>query len=182
MCLWTSLDKFTSNWYVDVSWPGFVSFYSTCHRNIDLSTVQDSPATGASKGWVNNASDKYSSLSATSNNNEDDDFDPRGTSNSSKPSTVMLLSVMISEDTNTVVYLCCSPQVDLFGDSLIGDLLDAPKPVPSQDLNRNSKSEEVDLFADVAFVSAPTSVAQRAPMTKVDLFVAPPAAAASSGT
>ncbi|GKB21380.1 clathrin interactor EPSIN 1, partial [Tanacetum coccineum] len=113
-------------------------------------TVQDSPATGASK--------------ATSNNNEDDDFDdfdPRGTSNSKAAAG-------------------SSPQVDLFGDSLIGDLLDTPTPVPTQDSNRNSKSEEVDLFADAAFVSAPTSAAAPASQTKVDLFAPPPAAAASS--
>ncbi|PWA47659.1 ENTH/VHS-like protein [Artemisia annua] len=120
------------------------------------STVQDSPATGASKGSVNNAPDKYSSISATSNNNEDDDFDdfdPRGTSNSKSAAG-------------------SSPQVDLFGDSLIGDLLDTPTPVPAQDSNRNSKSEEVDLFADAAFVSAPTSVAAPASQTKVCIFLA----------
>ncbi|GJZ79234.1 clathrin interactor EPSIN 1 [Tanacetum coccineum] len=128
------------------------------------STVQDSPATGASKGSVNSAADKYSSISATSNNNEDDDFDdfdPRGTSNSKAAAG-------------------SSPQVDLFGDSLIGDLLDTPTPVPTQDSNRNSKSDEVDLFADAAFVSAPTSAAAPASQTKVDLFASPPAAAAAS--
>ncbi|GKF83054.1 hypothetical protein Tco_0244710, partial [Tanacetum coccineum] len=30
--------------------------------------------------------------------------------------------------------------------SLIGDLLDTPTPVPTQDSNRNSKSEEVDML------------------------------------
>ncbi|PWA37891.1 ENTH/VHS [Artemisia annua] len=73
-----------------------------------------------------------------------------------------------------------SLQVDLFGDSLIGDLLDTPTPVPTQDSNRNSKSKEVDLFADAAFVSAPTSVAVPVSQTKVDLFASPPAAAAAS--
>ncbi|GKD41112.1 clathrin interactor EPSIN 1 [Tanacetum coccineum] len=42
-----------------------------------------------------------------------------------------------------------SPQVDLFGDSLIGDLLDTPTPVPTQDSNRNNpvlNSPAVDFF------------------------------------
>lgn len=48
-----------------------------------------------------------------------------------------------------------SPQVDLFGQSLIGDLLDATE---NSNGNGNSKSEEVDLFADAAFVSAGSQV------------------------
>ncbi|GKE06706.1 clathrin interactor EPSIN 1 isoform X1 [Tanacetum coccineum] len=72
-----------------------------------------------------------------------------------------------------------SPQGDLFGDSLIGDLLDTPIPVPTQDSNRNSKSKEVDLFADAAFVSAPTSAA--APVFQVNstTFVSAPTCAAA---
>lgn len=46
-------------------------------------------------------------------------------------------------------------QVDLFGESLIGDLMDAPTSVPTEALVMNANSEEVDLFADAAFVSAP---------------------------
>ena len=56
--------------------------------------------------------------------------------------------------------------MDLFGDSVIGDLLDTPTPVLALYSNRNSKSEDVDLFADAAFVSAPTSVA--APASQVN--------------
>ncbi|XP_071730352.1 clathrin interactor EPSIN 1 [Rutidosis leptorrhynchoides] len=124
------------------------------------STIQDSSAGGASKPSIKNAADKYSS-SAPSNNNDDDDFDdfdPRGTSNA-KAAAVS------------------SPQVDLFGDSLIGDLLDAPTSGPTQNLNGNSVSEEVDLFADSAFVSAPTNVAggTSGSEAKVDLFASPPA-------
>ncbi|GJW29947.1 hypothetical protein Tco_0046822 [Tanacetum coccineum] len=77
-------------------------------------TVQDSPATGASKGSANNAADKYSSILATSNNNEDgdfDDFDPQGTSNSSKPFTY---NSAFSEDTNRSALT----KVDLFAPSL----------------------------------------------------------------
>ncbi|GJZ87303.1 clathrin interactor EPSIN 1, partial [Tanacetum coccineum] len=67
-----------------------------------------------------------------------------------------------------------SPQVDLFGDSLIGDLLDTPTPVPTQDSNRNSKSEEVDLFADAAFVSTPTSVAAPGSQVNSSLYFVVP--------
>ncbi|KAI3828447.1 hypothetical protein L1987_02548 [Smallanthus sonchifolius] len=133
------------------------------------STIQDSTATGASKPSIKNASDKYSSIpsqtsSAPSNNNDDDDFDdfdPRGTSTAKAASG-------------------SSPQVDLFGQSLIGDLLDAPTSGPTQNSNGNSKSEEVDLFADADFVSAPTNVVggTSGSENKVDLFVSPPASSA----
>lgn len=42
--------------------------------------------------------------------------------------------------------------VDLFGDSLIGDLMDAPTLVPAG--KPDSNSPEVDLFADATFVTA----------------------------
>ena len=61
-----------------------------------------------------------------------------------------------------------SPQVDLFGESLIGDLLDAPTSGPTQNSNGNRMSEEVDLFADAAFVSAPTNVAGGTPGSEVN--------------
>ncbi|KAD4178731.1 hypothetical protein E3N88_27322 [Mikania micrantha] len=124
------------------------------------STTQDSSATNASKPSMKNAADKYSSIPsqtlATPTNIYDNDFDPRGTSAAKG-------------------FNGRSAQVDLFEQSLIGDLLDAPASGLTQNLNGNSKQEEIDLFADVAFVSAPTN-------TKVDLFapasassVAPPA-------
>jgi epsin len=47
-----------------------------------------------------------------------------------------------------------SDQVDLFGQSLIGDLLDAPISVPTENPIMNNSSSEVDLFADATFVSA----------------------------
>ena len=49
-------------------------------------------------------------------------------------------------------------QPDLFGQSLIGDLLDAPASVPSEMSAINSNSAEPDLFADATFVSAPPHV------------------------
>lgn len=47
-----------------------------------------------------------------------------------------------------------SKQVDLFGDSLIGDLMDAPTPAPAQTSAMNGIASEADLFADATFVSA----------------------------
>uniref|UniRef100_A0A1D1YJL2 Clathrin interactor EPSIN 1 n=2 Tax=Anthurium amnicola TaxID=1678845 RepID=A0A1D1YJL2_9ARAE len=64
-----------------------------------------------------------------------DDFDPRQSS-TSKSSTTSF------------------KQVDLLGDSLIGDLLDAPTSVSREATNSNSSEKEVDLFADSSFVSA----------------------------
>jgi hypothetical protein len=55
-----------------------------------------------------------------------------------------------------------SNQVDLFGESLIGDLMDAPPSVPTQALVMNGNSAEVDLFADAAFVSAPPQAGKEA--------------------
>ena len=46
-----------------------------------------------------------------------------------------------------------SNQVDLFGQDLIGDLMDAPASVPMEQPVASSVSE-VDLFADATFVSA----------------------------
>ena len=55
-----------------------------------------------------------------------------------------------------------SNQVDLFGGSLIGDLMDAPTPVPSENTAMNKSPSDVDLFADATFVSAPPQVETRA--------------------
>ena len=51
-----------------------------------------------------------------------------------------------------------SKQVDLFGQSLVGDLMDAPVPVPTEMAATNSNSSEVDLFADATFVSASPNI------------------------
>ncbi|KAK8948812.1 Clathrin interactor EPSIN 1 [Platanthera zijinensis] len=68
---------------------------------------------------------------------EFDDFDPRGSSNK-------------VETTNIE-----TPQVDLFGESLVGDLLDVPMSVPTETATSNaSEAPEVDLFAGADFVSA----------------------------
>lgn len=48
--------------------------------------------------------------------------------------------------------------MDLFGESLIGDLLDAPisvDPIPSDASGMNKSPSDADLFANATFVSAP---------------------------
>ncbi|RVX17551.1 Clathrin interactor EPSIN 1 [Vitis vinifera] len=112
-----------------------------------------------------NYSDKYGSIpshssSVPSINDEDDfdDFDPRGTS--STKTTAGNIS-----------------QPDLFGQSLIGDIMDAPAPVPTEMSAINSNSEP-DLFADATFVSAPPHVEEGSSSqveAKVDLFGSQPA-------
>ncbi|XP_009594923.1 clathrin interactor EPSIN 1-like [Nicotiana tomentosiformis] len=87
-----------------------------------------------------------------------DDFDPRGTS-STKPSTEK------------------SDQVDLFGQNLIGDLLDVPTSVPADNSTVTSHPSEVDLFADANFVSAkPQSE------ISVDLFASQPASSSTASS
>ncbi|KAF2304415.1 hypothetical protein GH714_030843 [Hevea brasiliensis] len=98
-----------------------------------------------------------SQCSSAPSSNYDDDFDPRGTS-SSKPA---------AETSN---------QVFLFGENLIGDLVDAPTSV-STETSANGNSSEVDLFADATFVSAPPQVEKGATshfQTHVDLFATQP--------
>ncbi|KAK9291949.1 hypothetical protein L1049_020335 [Liquidambar formosana] len=84
---------------------------------------------------------KPSTSSVPSSNNEDDfdDFDPRGTSTTKSAAG-------------------SSNQVDLFGQSLVGDLMDAPTYIPKEVTAKNSNSAEVDLFADATFVSASPNV------------------------
>ncbi|KAG9157024.1 hypothetical protein Leryth_009068 [Lithospermum erythrorhizon] len=115
-------------------------------------------------------SDKYSSTgaqssSAPSNNYEDDfdDFDPRGSD--AKPAT--------------------ANQVDLFGESLVGDLLDVAPPITASNFTVTSNPPDVDLFADAAFVSAPSqpeSVGSFPDQSNDDLFASqtPPHAASSA--
>ncbi|XP_018844627.1 clathrin interactor EPSIN 1-like isoform X2 [Juglans regia] len=116
-------------------------------------------------------SDKYGSIrsqssSVPSNNYEDefDDFDPRGTAKAAAGS---------------------SNQVDLFGQSLVGDLLDAPTPVPADKPVMNSSSSDFDLFADATFVSASPHVDKGLGsqiQTEVDLFASQSAISASASS
>ncbi|KAJ6406445.1 hypothetical protein OIU84_010044 [Salix udensis] len=118
---------------------------------------QGNMSSRASKSSANlNASDKKNSVSS---NYDDDDFDPRGTSSTKSASQT-------------------PNQVDLFGESLLGDLMDAPTSVPTEALVMNANSEEVDLFADAAFVSAPPQAGKEGSsetQTRVDLFTSQPA-------
>ncbi|KAK6161927.1 hypothetical protein DH2020_001768 [Rehmannia glutinosa] len=129
---------------------------------------QNSSATGTSE---NSKPDKYASV--TSQNapsdkyDEDfDDFDPRGTS-SAKPSSG-------------------TPQVDLFGQDFVGDLLDVPVGVPTdKSTSLDNDPSEVDLFADATFVSAtPLPAGGKLPESQinVDLFASQPAASPAVST
>lgn len=109
----------------------------------------------------------HSSTVPSTNYEEDfDDFDPRGTS-SSKPSAGS------------------SNQLDLFGQDLLSDLLDAPTPAPTATSTVNTDPSEVDLFADATFVSAKPhtemGATSQTPMG-VDLFASQPAPSAAAST
>ncbi|CAK9169026.1 unnamed protein product [Ilex paraguariensis] len=147
---------------------------SSRYGRMFLSKVQDTLAADASKPTpkaIN--SDKNASIPAQSsnvpaNNYEDDfdDFDPRGTS-TAKPDAG-------------------SPNpVDLFGQSLVGDLLDVPASVPTEMASVNGNSPEVDLFADATFVSAPSHVEAGKSFeaqAKVDLFASQPASSSAASS
>jgi epsin len=127
---------------------------------------QDTTTAGASKAVskTSNSPDNYASLPAqkstqpsTDYDDEFDDFDPRGNS-AAKPNQ--------------------KQQVDLFGDSLVGDLLDMPTSAevssgPTQTSNIDTNSD-VDLFADASFVSAPPDVQSGISQDNVDLFASKP--------
>ncbi|XP_048435865.1 clathrin interactor EPSIN 1 [Pyrus x bretschneideri] len=90
-----------------------------------------------------NEADAYSSIhsqSASIPDDDDDDFDPRGTS-------------------TTKAAVGSSNQVDLFGQNLMDDFIDAPASVSEEKPGVNSSSADVDLFADADFVSAPPQAA-----------------------
>ncbi|KAI9104339.1 hypothetical protein K1719_022911 [Acacia pycnantha] len=103
---------------------------------LSVSQNKDSVSSRVSKSSTKvTKNDKYSSSHSQSSSvavNDDDDFDPRGTS-TAKASTGS------------------SKQVDLFGQDLIGDLMDAPTSVPTEKPPTRSMSE-VDLFADASLM------------------------------
>lgn len=133
---------------------------------------QDNMSSNASKSATkSNDPDKYSSIPSqssiipsTKHDDNFDDFDPRGTSSNKSAAGN-------------------SKQVDLFGDSLIGDLMDAPTPAPAQTSAMNGIASEADLFADATFVSAQPEQGMGAnsqTKTEVDLFSSQSALSAAS--
>ncbi|KAM3378976.1 hypothetical protein P3S68_011389 [Capsicum galapagoense] len=134
------------------------------------SKVQDTVSSSGSKtikkvGVPERSSSRPSQSSTVPSTNyeEDfDDFDPRGTSSSRN-----------------------SNQVDLVGQDLIGDLLDAPTPAPIATSTVNTDPSEVDLFAGATFVSAKpqteTAVTSQTPIG-MDLFASQPAPSAAAST
>ncbi|XP_009629371.1 clathrin interactor EPSIN 1-like isoform X2 [Nicotiana tomentosiformis] len=134
------------------------------------SKVQDTVSASGSKmmtkiGEPKKSSSQRSTVPSSNYEEDFDDFDPRGTS-SAKPSTGN------------------SNQVDLFGQNLIGDLLDAPTPAPAATSTVNTDPSEVDLFADATFVSAKPQISGVASQTPkgVDLFASQPAPSAAAST
>ncbi|KAF8407131.1 hypothetical protein HHK36_006256 [Tetracentron sinense] len=125
-----------------------------------------SSSTSKSSTQINHSDDNYGHIPSQSsqsppNNPEDDfdDFDPRGTST--------IGSAAASNN-----------QVDLFGESLVGDLMDAPTSYPTEMTTENKNTTENDLFADETFVSASPHVAAGASAqtpANVDLFASQPA-------
>ncbi|XP_077217355.1 clathrin interactor EPSIN 1-like isoform X2 [Tasmannia lanceolata] len=110
---------------------------------------------------LSDSDDKYGPIPSQSSSapvhDDFDDFDPRGSSTTG------------------------SKQMDLFGESLIADLMDAPTLVPTEKTaTNNNASAEVDLFADATFVSASPHVeAEGSSQANVDLFVHQPASTAA---
>ncbi|KAG4953653.1 Clathrin interactor EPSIN 1 [Glycine soja] len=129
---------------------------------LSCSKSQENKSSGLSKSSTNannygSVSSQSSSVPANSTEDDMDDFDPRGTSTKTSAGN--------------------SNQVDLFGQDLIGDLMDAPTSVPVEK-PATSNVPEVDLFADAAFVSAEPHVDKGAisqPQAEVDLFSSQPA-------
>ncbi|KAK9742057.1 hypothetical protein RND81_03G145500 [Saponaria officinalis] len=155
---------------------GFEKFVPKSHQHAatDRKTTrkdQDQTLGDSLKPSSQKNSDDYSSISQQSGSavinsqiDDDDDFDPRGTV-TAKPAAA-------------------PSQVDLFGDSLLGDLLDAPtNAAPPKSDELDNKSSDVDLFADADFVSAAPQVESGAnPRAQVndDLFAAPPSSTATT--
>ncbi|GAB2270113.1 hypothetical protein Dimus_005022 [Dionaea muscipula] len=120
------------------------------------------------KSDEHNAASQQSSVAPSSSQleEEDDDFDPRGLS-MSKPA---------SES---------KPERDLFGQSLVGDLLDDPMLVSFGTAAADKSSADVDLFADAAFVSAPPKADAGSSLEiqpSIDLFASGPGSSAAASS
>ncbi|RZB58274.1 Clathrin interactor EPSIN 1 isoform B [Glycine soja] len=136
---------------------------------LSCSKSQENKSSRVSKSSTNannygSVPSQSSSVPANSTEDDMDDFDPRGTSTKTSAGN--------------------SNQVDLFGQDLIGDLMDAPTSVPVEKA-ATSNVPEVDLFADASFVSAEPHVDKGAisqPQAEVDLFSSQPAIPAVTPT
>lgn len=159
-------DQYGEDKYVPKSRQGSSSDRKTAQYG---SKDHDLPSSGSSKSSHQTNSNEYNAIShqnasAPSNSqidDEDDDFDPRGTAK--KPAAGG------------------SQQVDLFGDSLIGDLLDVPTSVPPESSAINNQPSDDNLFADADFVSAAPKMETGGSSTQpnVDLFATEPASSAA---
>ncbi|XP_014504833.1 clathrin interactor EPSIN 1 [Vigna radiata var. radiata] len=135
------------------------SFKKGSSRSVSKSPENKSSRVSKSSTNANNyGSVPSQSSSVPENSTEDDmdDFDPRGTSTKSSAGN--------------------SNQVDLFGQDLIGDFMDAPTSVPVEKPTTGNLPE-VDLFADASFVSATPQMdkgASSQPQAEVDLFASQP--------
>ncbi|CAH9106321.1 unnamed protein product [Cuscuta epithymum] len=132
----------------------------TSHIRVSATTSKTNKTAYSNK----NASKPSLKSSTPSSNYEDDfdDFDPRGTS-SAKPTAEGSTS-----------------QVDLFGQSLGGDLLETPTSSSDKPAIKNEPTE-VDLFAEADFVTAlpETGGNFQAPQAGIDLFSQPEAIGSS---
>ncbi|ESW32966.1 hypothetical protein PHAVU_001G032700 [Phaseolus vulgaris] len=143
------------------------SFKKGSSRSVSKSQENKSSRVSKSSTNANNyGSVPSQSSSVPANNTEDemDDFDPRGTSTKTSAGN--------------------SNQVDLFGQDLIGDFMDAPTSVPVEK-PATGNLPEVDLFADASFVSATPQMdkgASSQPQAEVDLFASQPAISAVTPT
>ncbi|XP_052209550.1 clathrin interactor EPSIN 1 [Diospyros lotus] len=123
------------------------------------------PTTAPGDSKHGSVPEQSSSLPSNGYDDDFDDFDPRGTS-TTKPAAG-----------NPI-------EVDLFGESLVGDLMDAPS-APKEISTVNMNSSEADLFADAAFVSAPANVeagGTSEAKTMVDLFASQPASSPAASS
>ncbi|XP_078431936.1 ENTH/VHS family protein [Wolffia australiana] len=99
----------------------------------------------------------------TAEDDDFNDFDPRGSSTSASTTTTTSFN-----------------QVDLFGDSLLGDLMDAPATASRETASSTVLSDDVDLFAGATFVSAAPRIPKQ--QDPIDLFGNQTAAVASSSS
>ncbi|XP_057524204.1 clathrin interactor EPSIN 1 isoform X1 [Amaranthus tricolor] len=148
-------DKYVPKSHQGASAERKTSYHSS--RNHDLPSTGQKSSSGIKTDEYAAISHQNANLPSTAQVDDDDDFDPRGTAAKTEPAAAS------------------SQQMDLFGESLIGDLLDTPTTIPSQSSAMGEKSSDVDLFGDADFVSAAPQVEAGGSLQtqpNVDLFAA----------